>query len=98
MYKTRQRSVIEISNFSPLQNIAQRPRCKNYKSQNLQKSCGKILTKQSDKEAGRRVRHMRGVKFLLNRSARAKMKFSNLASKILPYFTSPASLKKKLGS
>ena len=29
MYKTRQQSVIEISNFSPLQNIAQRLRRKN---------------------------------------------------------------------
>nr|WP_314521368.1 hypothetical protein [uncultured Campylobacter sp.] len=46
MYRTRRRSVIEISNFSPLQNIAQRPRRKN-----LQKSCGKILTITIDKEA-----------------------------------------------
>ena len=29
MYKTRRQSVIEISNFSPLQNISQRPHCKN---------------------------------------------------------------------
>ncbi len=43
---------------------------KIYKSQNLQKSRGKILTKQSDKEAGRRVRHTRGVKFSPKRSAK----------------------------
>jgi len=50
---------------------------KIYKSQNLQKSHGKILTKQSDKKvvAGRRAGRTRGVKFLLKRSTRAKMKF-----------------------
>jgi len=38
--------------------------------QNLQKSRGKILTKQSDKEAGRRVRRMQEVKFLPKRSVK----------------------------
>jgi len=65
--------------FIEPQNIAQRPRhkiswqCPHCK--NLQKSRGKILTKQSDKEAGRRTRRTRGVKFLPKRSTRAKMKF-----------------------
>ena len=64
MYKTRHQSVIKNSNFSPYKILLNVRVAKIYKSQNLQKSHGKILTKQSDKEAGRRVRRTRGVKFL----------------------------------
>jgi len=61
--------------FSEPQNIAQRPRRKNLQIAKFINRAAKFLFQQSDKEAGRRAGRTRGVKFLPQRSARAKMKF-----------------------
>jgi len=52
MYRTRRRSVIEISNFSPLQNIAQRPRRKNLQIVKFTNRAAKFLPSNPIKKQG----------------------------------------------
>ena len=53
MYKTRRQSVIKNSNFSPLQNISQRPRRKNLQIVKFYKNrAAKFLPSNPSKKQG----------------------------------------------